>query len=193
MKLARLFALAFLFASFAGIAPLNASAAEINGLPFADHVALGNKTLNLNGLGLRQATFLKVNVYAGALYLETPSHDGDQIAASPGLKRIEMTFMRDVGAGKIKDAWMEGCENNCGAALDAMKPAIAKLQAATADMNKGDKMAFNFFADHVDVTVKDAKPVTLDGKDVAKTLILLWIGHKPPNTELKNGMLGIKE
>jgi hypothetical protein len=193
-KLATLLATALLFCCFSSVPAVHAAVAtEINGITFADHATVGGKNLMLNGLGLRQATFLKVNVYAGALYLEAPSHDGDQIAMSPGLKRIEMVFMRDVGASKIKDAWDEGCEKNCGDAREAMKPGITKLQSITPDMNKGDKMAFSFFADHVEVTVKDQKPVSIDGKEFAKTLILLWIGHKPPNSELKAGMLGVKE
>lgn len=167
-------------------------AAEINGLPFADHVTIATKTLTLNGMGLRQATFLKVNVYAGALYLETPSHDGDQIAQSTQLKHLEMTFMRDVGSNKIADAWAEGFEKNCVENCATAQPGIAKLQSVTPDMKKGDKMVFDFLQDHIEVSIKGQKPVSIDGKDFSKSLILLWIGHNPPNTGLKAGLLGVK-
>ena len=192
MRLFNLFTAALLFAgSLASSSP--AGAAELKGITFADHTTVSGKQLDLNGSGLRLATFLKVKVYVGALYLETPSHDGDQIAASGGIKRVEMVFVRDVGAGKIKDAWAEGCEKNCGPAAEAMKPGIAKLQALTPDMNTGDKMAFDFLPDHVEVSVKGQKAVSIGDKDFSKNLILVWIGHKPPNDELKAGMLGVKE
>jgi hypothetical protein len=43
---------------------------------------LQGKTLKLNGTGLRQATILKINVYAAGLYLENAARDGDAIAGS---------------------------------------------------------------------------------------------------------------
>src|SRR4051812_33766428 len=90
-----------------------ATAAEFNGVRMPDQVKVGEKTLKLNGFGLRQATFLKVNVYGAGLYLEKPSHDGEAIANSDELKSIEMVFLRDVDAGKTSEAWEEGIEKNC--------------------------------------------------------------------------------
>lgn len=170
-----------------------AGAAEISGIQFADHATVGNKSLSLNGLGLRQATFLKVNVYAGGLYLETPSHDADQIIKSDEPKRVEMIFMRDVGRGKITEAWAEGFEKNCVDGCDAMKPGIAKLQALTTDLNKGDVMAFDLLPDHVDVWLRGKKAGTIEGRDFSKNLLRLWLGRNPPNSGLKSGLLGIKD
>lgn len=171
----------------------SAFATEINGISFADHVTVGGKSLSLNGLGLRQATFLKVNVYAGALYVATPSHDAETILASSDPKRVEMTFMRGVGRDKIAEAWGEGFEKNCTEKCDAMKPGIAKLQSFTTDMNKGEIMAFDILPDHVDVWVAGRKAGTIDGADFSKNLLRLWIGKNPPNSGLKSGLLGIKD
>src|SRR3954454_5714398 len=91
-----------------GITASSASAAEISGVKLPDQVTVGGKTLKLNGLGLRQATFIKFNVYAAGLYLENPSHDGDAIANSDQTKSIQMVFMRDVSAKQMSDAFQEG-------------------------------------------------------------------------------------
>ena len=62
----------------------NASAAEISGVKLPDQVTVVGKSLKLNGAGLRQATILKVNVYAAGLYLEKPSGDGGDREFGPG-------------------------------------------------------------------------------------------------------------
>ncbi len=38
-----------------------------------------------------------------------------------------------------------------------------------------------------------AADVAIDAKDFSNNLIRLWIGPKPPNSELKEGMLGIED
>jgi hypothetical protein len=185
MKLALVLS-AFLLAS----APVLASAAEIDGIPFADQVDVAGKKLSLNGLGLRQATFLHINVYAAGLYLEHPSHDAGEIDASAAPKHLVMIFMRDVGADKIRDAWPEGYDKNCTVGCEAGKTGILKLQAITEDMKKGERMVFDFYPDHVEATIKDSKPVNIVGKEFARNLLLCWIGKNPPNEGLRDGLLG---
>src|SRR5437868_3626530 len=85
-----------------------AAAAEISGVKLPDQVTLEGKTLKLNGTGLRQATILKVNVYAAGLYLQSPSGDGEAIANSDQPKSIEMVFMREVSAKQMADAFQAG-------------------------------------------------------------------------------------
>lgn len=68
--------------------------------------------LTLNGLGTREATMLKVNVYVAALYLENPSHDGDAICASEETRRLVLHFVRGLSGSDIAGAWSEGFEKN---------------------------------------------------------------------------------
>ena len=59
-------------------AALTAGAAhgkECKGVTFPDQAQVEGSSLTLNGLGLRQATFLKVNVYVAALYVAKTSSD----------------------------------------------------------------------------------------------------------------------
>jgi Chalcone isomerase-like len=171
----------------------NASAAEISGVKLPDQVTVAGKSLKLNGAGLRQATFLKVNVYAAGLYLEKPSGDGEAIANSDQSKSIEMVFMRDVSAKQMAEAFQEGFDKNCVAGCAELKQYISKLQGLVKDMKKGESMAFHFQSDGVDVMIRGQKVGSVGDKAFSHQLIRCWIGKNPPNSGLKEGLLGGKK
>jgi len=171
----------------------SASAAEISGVKLPDQVSAGGRTLKLNGLGLRQATFIKFNVYAAGLYLENPSHDGEAIANSDQTKSIQMVFMRDVTAKQMSDAFQEGFDNNCVAGCAELKQFLPKLQGMMKDMKKGETMAYNFTPDGVEVMIRGQKVGKVGDKAFSHQLLRIWIGKNPPNAELKDGFLNGKK
>jgi hypothetical protein len=170
-----------------------ALAAEISGVKLPDQVTVQGKTLKLNGTGLRQATILKINAYAAGLYLENAMHDGEAIANSEQAKSIEMVFMRDVSAKQMADAFQEGFDKNCIAGCAELKPYIGKLQGLLKDMKKGESMAYRFLADGVEVMIRGQKAGKVGDKAFSHQLIRVWLGKSPPNTELKEGLLGGKK
>jgi hypothetical protein len=190
-KLALKFVLAGLCALALTVA--NASAVEINGVKLPDQVTVAGKSLKLNGAGLRQATLLKVNVYAAGLYLEKPSGDGEAIANSDQAKSIEMVFMRDVSAKQMAEAFGEGFDKNCVAGCAELKQSMSKLQGLTKDMKKGDSMAVRFLAEGVEVMINGQKAGSVGDKAFSHQLIRCWIGKNPPNSGLKEGLLGGKK
>jgi Chalcone isomerase-like len=171
----------------------DASAAEISGVKLPDQVTVAGKSLKLNGAGLRQATILKINVYAAGLYLENSSSDGEAIANSDQTKSIEMVLMRDVTAKQMAEAFSEGFEKNCVAGCAELKPNITKLQGFLKDMKKGDSMAFHFSSAGVDVMIRGQKVGSVGDKAFSHQLIRCWIGKNPPNAGLKEGLLGGKK
>ena len=171
----------------------NLAAAEISGLKLPDQVTLEGKTLKLNGTGLRQATILKVNVYAAGLYLENPSGDAEAIANSDQPKSIEMVFMREVSAKQMAEAFQEGFEKNCVADCAKLKPELSKLQGLMKDMKKGETMAYHFLTDGVEVIIRGQKAGSIEGRAFSHQLIRCWIGKNPPNAGLKEGLLGLKK
>ncbi|MCU0242644.1 MAG: chalcone isomerase family protein, partial [Vicinamibacteria bacterium] len=52
---------------------------ECVGITMPDSIVVEQTPLFLNGLGLRQATFLKVDVYVAGLYLPVKSANPDEI------------------------------------------------------------------------------------------------------------------
>lgn len=169
-----------------------ATAAEISGVKLPDQVTIQGKTLKLNGLGLRQATFLKFNAYAGGLYLESLMHDAEAIANSDQAKSIEIVFMRDVSAKQMADAFQEGFDKNCIAGCAELKPNIPKLQGLLKDMKKGEMLAFHFLSEGVEVMIRGQKAGKVGDKAFSHQLIRVWIGKNPPNPELKDGLVGKK-
>ncbi len=167
-------------------------AKELNGVTMPDTMSVAGKSLTLNGLGMRLATFLKVKVYVGGLYLETPSKNAEEILASPQLKHVEMKFLRDVAASKMSGAWNESLEKNCKTGCDALKPLVEKLNATMADMKEGDTMSFSILPDGVEATVKGQKKDKIVSAELSKLLLTTWLGPNPPNDEIKDGMLGKK-
>lgn len=168
-----------------------AQAKTCEGVAFPDQVQADGATLKLNGLGLRLATFLKVKVYVGALYLAQPSKDANAILKANAAKRLVLHFVREVDHGDLTKAWDEGFENSAGSQLAALKPRIASFKAMMADMKKGEQIRM----DHkpgagVAVTIKGAAKGTIQGDDFARALFAIWLGADPPNDELKSGLLG---
>ena len=66
--------LALLWWSLLALAVANAAhARECRGVDFPEQIQVHDTNLTLNGLGIRKATFLKVNVYVAALYVAQPA------------------------------------------------------------------------------------------------------------------------
>jgi hypothetical protein len=54
-------------------------------------------------------------------------------------------------------------------------------------------MAFHFSSDGVDVMIRGQKMGSVGDKAFSRQLIRCWIGKNPPNSGLKEGLLGAKK
>jgi long-chain acyl-CoA synthetase len=169
------------------------SAAELGGVSMPEQMPVDGKALKLNGLGMRQATIFNVKVYVGGLYLETPSKNDMEIIASNQIKRVQMQFVREVEAEKLRDTWKENIEKNCGPDCASYKPFTEKLLTFfDKDVRKGDTMTFTFYPSKVDVYVGSDKKGEITNGEFGRVMLMSWIGPNPPNASLKRGMLGEK-
>src|SRR5512143_1379658 len=92
-----------------------AFALDVAGVNVSPTVSLHQKTLSLNGAGVRKA-FTFVKVYVGALYTEKKSVSTDELLKDPGDKLIRMIFvMKKVEKEKIVEAFSEGISKNSSA------------------------------------------------------------------------------
>src|SRR5215470_3614195 len=105
---AKKFFLALGVAAVAAVLMVSASAlaGDLAGATLPDTLQAGEKTLKLNGLGLRQKAIFKV--YVGALYLTSPSKDASAILAADQPKAIRMHFLRDLSKAQLVEAFQEG-------------------------------------------------------------------------------------
>jgi hypothetical protein len=165
------------------------SAAECHGVMFPDHTVVNGTPLTLNGLGLRKATFLKVNVYVAALYLAHPTHDPKAIVNSTEPQQLILQFVRDVESADLTKAWGEGFARNSPDRLPALQSRIARLDAWMANIKSGQRLTFVRSPAGIQVEVNGAVKGTLAGDDFARAFFSIWFGV-PPNRELQSGLLG---
>jgi len=150
---------------------------------------MGGKNLALNGLGLRTATFFKIEVYVIGLYLERKSNDAKAIIESSGSKRIQMHFVRDVPAKDLRDAWKDGFKKNYED-VASIKGEIATFNASMRDVKTGDTIVLDFSGDTVGVLINGIEVDVVEGKPFQQALLSNWLGPKPPNDDLRAGILG---
>jgi hypothetical protein len=74
---------------------------ECKGVNFPDQAQAEGSNLTLNGLGMRQATAFKVNVYVAALYVTKPSSDSNALLGSNASSELILHFVRNVGADDV--------------------------------------------------------------------------------------------
>jgi hypothetical protein len=168
-----------------------AGAKECHGINVPEQAQVQASTLMLNGLGLRQATMFKVNVYVAALYVAQKSTDANAVLAANTPKKLVLHFVRDVDSADLKKAWDEGFEHNAEEQLPALKTRIEQLKGWMADMQSGQQLAFTHKPGAgIEVEVNGAVQGTVEGDDFARAFLAIWLGAKPPNPDLKAGLLG---
>jgi len=174
---------AFLFA------PLLTNAATLAGVTLPDSTQVAGKTLVLNGVGLRTKYFVKV--YVAGLYLEQKSSDANAIMKSDAPRRLVMHFVRDVSKGQMTDAFQEGFEKNSPEAVKSMKADIDRLLGAVTDIKEGQEMVFTYVpGTGTTMSINGEDKFTIADPAFAPVVFSLWLGPKPPNADLKKGLLG---
>lgn len=164
---------------------------ECKGVNFPDQAQVGGNQLSLNGLGLRQATVFKVNVYVAALYVAKTSSDPNALQASNAPSELILHFVRSVGADDLRKGWSEGFEKNSRDQLPVLKERIATLNGWMADVQSGDRLTFiHKPGAGLQVDLNGAVKGTIEGDDFFKAFLGIWLGPNPPNPEIKAGMLG---
>jgi hypothetical protein len=166
-----------------------AFALEVGGVNVSPAVVLQQKTLSLNGAGIRKKLFVKV--YVGALYTERKVTTPAQLLADPGEKLIRMRFVhKKVEKEKIVDAFAEGLANNSPAVARSAE-AKAFLSWFTADFVAGDTVDISLSPDGTVAASHNGKALgTVRSPALVQGVLLIWFGEKPADGGLKKRMLG---
>ena len=162
---------------------------ELSGVTMPDTMTVGEKTLKLNGMGLRKKAIFKV--YVGGLYLEAPSKDAAAILAADSARSIRMQYVRNVDKSSITEAFTDGFQNNAKELAAKQKAVIDKMIASVPDLKDGQTMSFTYVPGKGTTLTHEGKELfSAEGKDFADAVFLLWLGAKPPSEDLKKGLLG---
>jgi hypothetical protein len=167
-----------------------AFALDVAGVNVAPTVAVRQKTLLLNGAGVRKK-YLTVKVYVGSLYTERKVTTPAQLLADPGEKLLRMNFVyKKVEKESIIEAFAEGLEKN-SPIVRWSSDAKAFLSWFTADFVAGDTVDISLSPDGTVSATHNGKVLgTLRNPAVAQAVLLIWFGEKPADGGLKKGMLG---
>ncbi len=171
------------------VASAPAWAAEKDGVKMPDTITVADQTLKLNGLGTREATIFSIDVYVAGLYVPTPSSDAKVLMNSDVPKKLVLQFVRSVDADDIAGAFTESFERNKFG--PKVRGELAKLNRWMTDMKDEDSMSFTYVPGKgLTVEVKGQIKGTIPGKDFQASFLAIWLGAYPPNSGLKEGLLG---
>lgn len=152
----------------------------------------GVHELVLNGAGLCRDSRGR-RVYAGALYLPSPSKDDAAIVAADEPKAVRMVFQRGVQQEQVIAAFRKGFEDNSGALLSELAPKLELLRPfIPAEMKEGDVLSIVYVPEQgTRVGVENGTTTCVEGRDFAKAMFRCWLGDRPADASLKDGMLGM--
>src|SRR5438093_7993412 len=154
-----------------------ANGKECKGISFPEQAQVDGSNLTLNGLGLRQATAFKVNVYVAALYVAKTSSDPNALLAATTPSELILQFVRGVGADDLRKGWSEGFEKNSKDQLPALKDRIAMLNSWMADVKTSERLTFiHKPGAGLQVDVNGASKGTIKDDDFAKAFLAIWLG-----------------
>jgi hypothetical protein len=166
-----------------------AFALDVAGVNVSPTVVVRQKTLSLNGAGIRKKFFFKI--YVGSLYTERKVTSTAQLLADPGEKLVRMNFVyKKVDKGDIVKTFAEGLENNSPAVAQSAE-AKAFLSWFTSDFVAGDTVDISLAPDGTVSASQNGKALgTVRSPALAQGVLLIWFGEKPADADLKQGMLG---
>ena len=150
---------------------------DCQGVTFPEQAQVHGSTLTLNGLGLRQATFLKVNVYVAALSVAHVSSDAQALLGSNTPKELRLHFLHSASADDLTKAWEEGFVHNAKAQLPALQERIEMLKSWMADMQSGQRLTFlHTPGAGIQVEVNGTVKGLITGDDFATAFLSIWLG-----------------
>ncbi|HEX5278075.1 MAG TPA: chalcone isomerase family protein [Fluviicoccus sp.] len=170
-----------------------ALALDVEGVRLPDTVRVSGQSMFLNGAGVRSKFFIKV--YVAALYLSERVASPEAVVVSRKARRMELHMLRDMQASAIYEALMKGLKDNATAAeMTRINAQLARLKQAMnsiGGVREGDIIQFDFLPG-VGTVVRIGGDVrdTIEGEDLSRALLKIWLGPEPVQDDLKSALMG---
>jgi len=185
-------ALAF---SLLAAAPLQATQPVVVGdVTFPSTVQVQNRTLTLNGAGLRYKTVFKV--YAAGLYLEKKAATPAEVQAQKGPKHLTVTMLRDIDSSELGKLFARGMEDNMDrTAFSKLVPGVLCMSQIFSEhkmLKAGDTFAVDWLPGTGTVVIVKGQPQGEPFKEPEffDALLGIWLGNQPADWKLKDALLG---
>lgn len=168
--------------------PSAATAAEIEGVAFADRIHAGNVPLILHNVGLLRYRYF-IKAYVTALYLGKGMRPEDVLTDAP--KRLELHYFWSIKSpdfGKAADKIL--AENFSMATLAPLRSRLERLHSWYENVQPGDRYALTYLPGiGTELTFNGASKGTIEGADFAAAYFAIWLGEKPLDRSLKTQLL----
>jgi len=164
----------------------------INGVTLPANLKAGDKTLVLNGGGIRKKAFFKL--YTGGLYIEAKTKDAKAIIAAdkPMAMRLQITSSI-ISSDNMSEAIREGFEKSTKGNTAPLKAKIDKFVSTFAKEEIVENNVFDIIyipGKGVEAHKNGKVQNTIDGLDFKKALFGIWFGDDPVDSDLKASLLG---
>ena len=168
---------------------ISANALTVDSINFEDKVNVAGKDLVINGVGIRKATFLKIKVYYGALYLAQKSTNAASFSATAEPKQIIMHFVRDVEMKDLKKTYLEAFQGANPDNYKSMLPTLETFNANLGNIKKGERMIITFLPDGATLTFAGKSFPKVGDAQFSKALLNMYFVN-PLDEGLTKGLLG---
>ena len=167
---------------------------EIVGVKFPTETVVAGKTLTLNGVSyLKKFGFVKV--YAVGLYLETPTHDPDEVIESEQVKYMLTHYLTSKAtAKKIREGFIELMEKGNPEALVAENRSDIEQYAAWLDKDMAPGLTSESLyvpGKGLTLTYQGEVRGTIPGTVFARMYYRYNVGENA-NPKIREGLLGKK-
>jgi len=172
------------------------AAVEVRGVKFADTTSVAGQSLQLNGAGVRVKVI--IDVYAAGLYVAKRETSATSLLSQPGAKSMQIVLLRDLTGEDFADAMIKGFRKNNAEAdvarFQARLDELRKTMIAFGTVKKGTAIQLNLVPGVGIRTLVDGAPKGPDiqGDDFYAALLKIWLGNKPVDDDLKEGLLSAK-
>jgi Chalcone isomerase-like len=175
------------------LVPSLAWAVKVGETELPDTWTLNEQTLILNGAGIREYSFLRIPVYAAALYLPARQQNESAILKAITPRVVHMKMLRDATREDSAKAWDVYLAANCKSLCVMNIESRQKFLKLIPDTRAGDTQTFVFREGELEI-FRNGKSLGAIA-DTAFTVVVLasWIGNAPTTEELKRRLLGITQ
>lgn len=165
---------------------------SVNGVSIAGSMKVGDKTLTLNGAGIRKK--MMMSIYVGSLYVTAKSQNGSALAKAndPMVMRINITSGM-VTSDRMYEATLDGFKKSTGGQMAPLQDKINQFLGLfkKEEIKNGDYFDIAYLpSSGVNVSKNGKLLETIAGADFKAALFGIWIGANPVDDGLKAGLLG---
>jgi hypothetical protein len=173
--------------------PASVAAASLEGQQFDETAVLAERTLRLNGLGLRGVAWVKA--FVAGLYLPAPTRDAAQVLTMPGPKRLRLKIMLEAPSHELTKSLTSRIArhepDNVKAQLGARLDTLASHIDSIGNLRVGDTIDLDFDPGAgTSVRLNDRLVgAVVSGEDLYRSVLKIFVGEHPADKRMKEGLL----